>query len=54
MQVGMEGYMGPCYAAGAMNPLGTAFNGVMNEASFQYAASGSQAMKLLVQSSDNE
>lgn len=37
----MEGYMGPCYAAGAMNPLGTAFNGVMNEASFQYAASGS-------------
>ncbi|KAF2304200.1 hypothetical protein GH714_028500 [Hevea brasiliensis] len=37
-EAGMEGYVAPYYAAGAMNyglsPFGTTFNGMMNQASF--------------------
>ncbi|KAF2304205.1 hypothetical protein GH714_028543 [Hevea brasiliensis] len=38
VQAGMEGYVAPYYAAGAMNhglsPFGTTFNGMMNQTSF--------------------
>uniref|UniRef100_A0A2C9UA49 DWNN domain-containing protein n=1 Tax=Manihot esculenta TaxID=3983 RepID=A0A2C9UA49_MANES len=44
VQVGMEGYVAPCYAGGAMNyglsPFGTAFNGVMNGACFSMQQMG--------------
>ncbi|KAF2304190.1 hypothetical protein GH714_028438 [Hevea brasiliensis] len=37
-EAGMEGYVAPYYAAGAMNyglsPFGTTFNGMMNQTSF--------------------